>query len=595
MSGVVGIVSHRRDTSVTPAEVDALASAYESLRGVGARKAAYAEGFGRVIGISAGTDTTSFCSPDSSWTILCGTPHDPSESEDTELEALDGQFVWTSYDATRKVLSVATDPFGMQALYLAERSGKTYLSTSALALAKHLRARPSRLGLAMFLRAGYQFGSLTNWEGIERLDPGTCVSFTALGPRRRVYWRPSIDERVTRLGLAEAAEHCRSVATRTFRSYLQGRPRAWADLTGGYDSRLLVLLLAESGVDFLTNTVGQEHDPDVQIAAQASSVAGWDWRRFDIPSDWRETLPKMIPHAVAWGDGHLDAVQLAEVLWGHREKARAHPSLVGGGGGEHFRSYAWQQEFLRGGRSNRVNLDNWIDMLMLKPVNTAVFAHDPTAEVRESLRARMAAHAEPYSSHLNTAQLDVLYAYKCTGHFGAYASAASGALTYELPFYLKPVFTAAFSTSYRHRNGHRLMRQMIEALDPRVAALATMKGGPAQRPRLSNLHRFIPYYRMLGRKAVTKLSERMISRPLLLPPPVPHSVRAKALGGFVDGFEEGRPLQAKDMRCAQLFKRDALNDLLSRAGEPGLKDAALLGRILTVELALRAADAALDD
>jgi hypothetical protein len=325
-----------------------------------------------------------------------------------------------------------------------------------------------------------------------------------------------------------------------------------------------------------------------------ANAAGWEWRRFEIPSSWREILPKLIPLSMAWGDCHLDVLQLAEVLWGHLEKARVYPSLLAGGGGEHFRGFAWQQEFLRAGRSTDVNLDNWIDMRLLKPVSTQIFSRDPTAELRERLRTRMAAYAAPYASHLNTTQLDVLYAYKITGHFGAFASAASGAISYELPFYFKPVFSAAFSTSHRHRAGHRLMRRMIVALDPRLAALSTADGGPAQPPRLSNLHRFLPYYRMIARKAVNKVSERLLPRPLLLPETASDPVRASARAALIDGLGEGRPLLAQNMRCGPIFKRNALDDLLSRAGDPSLKDAAMLGRVVTVELALRTVDAAVD-
>jgi asparagine synthetase B (glutamine-hydrolysing) len=597
MTGVVAIASHKRDARVSDAEINDLTSAYESLRGVGTRQVARAGDFARVAEISLDVDVSNFSAPTagSSWVIATGTPHDSGSSGGTDLDALDGQFAWASYDAARAELSIATDPFGMQALYLAERNGKTYFSTSALALAKHLGSRPSRLGLGVYLRAGLQFGSVTNWEGIERLDPGTRVTFTARGPVRQTYWRPSVDDAVTRLSLAEAVDHCRNVATETFRAYyLSQWSRSWADLTGGYDSRLLTLLLREAGIDFIANTVGDERNPDVRIAAQVASVTGWDWSRFDLPGDWREVLPKLILFSVAWGDCHLDAVQLAEVLWGHLEKARVYRSLFSGGGGEQFRDRAWQQEFLRGGRSNDVNLDNFVDMKLLKPINTEVFAQDPTVEVREDLRTRLGARAEPYSSHLNTVQLDILHAYKSTGHHGAYLSAASGILNTELPFYLKPVFNAVFSTSYRHRGAHRLMRRMIEALDPRVAAIATTSGGPAQPRRMTNLHRFLPYYANIGRKAAAKLSQQLLPRPVLMPAVLPDPVRAAARGDLVNGLDEGRPLRAEAMRCGPLFKRQALNELLTRAGEPGLEDAALLCRILTVELALRAADSAVD-
>jgi hypothetical protein len=283
------------------------------------------------------------------------------------------------------------------------------------------------------------------------------------------------------------------------------------------------------------------------------------------------------------------------VLWGHVQKARVHPSLYIGGGGEHFRSYAWEQEFLNGGRSTKVNLDNWVDMKMLKPISTRVFVEDPSAAVREDLLSRMAAWAQPYSTELNSVQLDMLYAYKCTGHFGAYLSAAAGVITPELPFYLKPVFEAAFSTSHRNRGAHRLMRRMIELLDPRLSAIETAKGGPAQRPRVSNLHRFAPYYAKVGRKAITKLSERVLHRPLLLPAGPSDPIRAASRGALVESFDDGRPLRWEQMRSRALFKRAELGELLSRAAEPGLPDAGLLCRILTVELALRAADASLED
>lgn len=598
--GIVGIIGHERTVQVSEGEVADLARAYESLRGTAKRLTAHAGGFACIIGFASRASEDVRLPDDAvsdgpqSWMIVSGTPHGLRDTIAPDASGLDGQFVCVSYDAARDELSVATDAFGMQAVFLAERDRKTYFSTSALALAKHMRAKPSRLGLNVFLRAGYQFGAVTNWEGIERVDPATRVCFTAGGRARDVYWRPSIDESVTRLSLAEASRYCTEVAIDTYHSSFVSHRRGWADLTGGYDSRLMCLLLRSGDIDFAVNTVGSEDNPDARIASHLADIAGWQWQRFNIPDDWHEILPGLMQQSVGWGDCHLDAIQLAEVLWSHMAKARVFPNLFNGGGGEHFQSYAWQQEFLNVGRSNHVNLDNWVNMMMMRPVDTRLFATDPTPEVRDDLRARMAAHAEPYSSHLNTAQLDIMYAYKSTGHFGAYISAASGLLKTELPFYLKPVFNAAFSTSYRHRIGHRLMRSMIEALDPRVAAVSTMKGGPAQPLRLTNLHRFLPYYALLGRKAVTKLSDYLLGRPLLMPHAPSDPIRAMARQSVVNELGEGRRLQAETMRSASLFKADALNSLLSRAGEPGLEDATLLQRTLTIEMALRAADTSVE-
>jgi hypothetical protein len=139
------------------------------------------------------------------------------------------------------------------------------------------------------------------------------------------------------------------------------------------------------------------------------------------------------------------------------------------------------------------------------------------------------------------------------------------------------------------------MRRMIEVLDPQLAAVATAKGGPAQTARLTNLHRYMPYYGKIARKGVTKISGRLLQRPLLLPAAPSEPLRAAARGAFVDAFDDGRPLRWEAMRSRPLYRRNVLDELLSRAGEPGLNDAGLLCRILTVELALREADAFVED
>jgi Glutamine amidotransferase domain len=606
MSGLVGIVSSKRDAPVSADEIDRLSLDYEQLRGAGARVAYSAGAFARVTQLlrappqetppgavadarAAGTGTRS------SWVTSAGTMHDPHSTGGADLAQLDGQFAWVSYDASRDELSLASDPMGMQALYIARSAGKIFFSTCALALAKHLRAHPSRIGLAVFLRAGYQFGALTPWEGIERLDPGTRITFAPNGTVREVYWSPSLDEELAQMDMRGTVEHCTGVAVETFRAYLANRPRAWSDLTCGYDTRLLTLLLREAGVEFITNTVGPRSKQDVRVAEQISRIAGWEWHRYDIPHDWSPTLRELLPLAVGWGDCHLNAFQLAEVLWGHREKSRLHSRLFIGGGGEHFRLHASQQEFFNAGKSTRVNLDNWVDMVLLWPLDTAVFAEDPTSAVRADLRSRMAARAEPFSSCLNTVQLDILHAYKTTGHLGAYRSAAGAFLDAELPFYSKPVFNVALSSGFRLRKSHALVRHMICALDERVSVFPTTPGGPAQPMRLGNLHLFAPYYRNLARKATTKISQRLIGRSLLLREPAPDTVRSSARADVVNTLDDGRPLRAAAMRSARLYKADALDRLLARAGDPNLREAELLCRILTAELALRMVDGSVDE
>ncbi len=594
MRGLLAIISHDRASPVAEADIDGFANAFETLRGAGNRYQANAGEYARVIRISA-TENTGIEHDGSSWAATYGLVHHEGPLLRQPLETLDGQFSLISFDSASKEIQVAADPLGLQALYVAERDGKTYVCTSALVLAKHLRAAPHRFGIEVFLRAGYHFGSLTNWEGVERLEPGTAISFSESDIHRRTYWRPQIDEAVRKLDFKQAADHLVEVATDTFRSYLSGGTCYCANLTGGYDSRLVDLLLHRAGIRIHTNTRGDDHDADVRLGARIAKTTGWEWFQVRVPDEWPRLQPDMARTALAWGDGHLEVLELSYALWQPPEFG-VEPILFNGGGGELMRNFAWQQEFLNVGKSNRVNLDNWLDMRLLHPMDTSILARDPTAAVRDDFGRRMSNWVRPYQSELNTTQLDMMYAYKCTGHFGLYGPAYGAYGLVQSPLFFRPVFNTITSIDWRHRNGHALMRQIIQRLDPTVASISTTAGGPAQPLRVTNLHRFFPYYADIGMRAINKLSEKTLGRHLTSKFKVPHprfvAARTACLSSLRNGTN-GRGALGR-MRSAPLYNRQRLEGLLRRAEQPQFEEAALVGRILTVELALEATDAHLD-
>jgi hypothetical protein len=594
MAGLVAIVSRDAIAPVTDSDIAEFARTYESVRGVGTKQAADAGDTARVTLICSAGGLAGFERAGSSWAAFVGRPYCDGPLARARLEDVDGQFALVSYDAEKREINLASDPFAMQTLFIADRGPFTYASTSALALAKFLRAPPDQFGLEVFLRAGYHFGALTNWQGIERLEPATRISIGPGGVSRTVYWRPEVDRSVTRMEFAGAVAHCSEVAVATFRRFLGDSEPRWLDLTGGFDTRLLALLLDAGGIDFICDTRGDVDDDDRRIAREIAAVKGWELFDPTMPENWHELLPELLPLAVAWGDGNLQALELAWVLWVHFRMGERKRGLLSAGGGEHWRGFAWSQEFLRAGRSTRVNMDNWIDMRLLHPMNTAVFARDNTDEIREDFRRRMLAWASPYSEELNTVQLDVMYAYKMTGHFGAYRSSDDACLSAELPFYLKPSFTAAISADYRHRSNHRLMRHAIWGLDATVASIRTASGGPAMPWRPGAVHRFVPYYTRIGRRAVTKLAQTSIGRPLLAPPEpgwwAPRAARAAA----VELLGVSRKIRRREMRSLALYDGKALEEFLESALADPVRDAELLGRIITVELALRHEDATLD-
>lgn len=603
MTGLLAAISTATPTSPPAAALEALLAAYRDVRGSD-QEPLRRRDQGRVAAAVVGRpgeqavvdlQRAAQDRPGSAWALGAGSAFAtdgralPTGAGLPDLAELDGQFALVGYDERDDEAVVASDPMGMLALYVAERDGTTYVCTSSLALARLLRVDANRLALQTFLLTGYHFGSGSNWTGVRRLEPATALRLGAAGRREETWWRPTIDRDVQRLSFSASVDHAIAASVEVLANRFRGTHGLSVDLTGGFDSRLMALLLQRAGVEFHANTRESPDRVDLALAGRIARLSGWPWEALHLPQDWAQVLPGRLEHALAWGDATLEVLQLSRVLHTHERLAQRRPDLLSAGGGEHFQWYAWETEFI-GGLSTKVNYDNWIDMRLIRPVDHSVLRGSPRSEVREDLRRRMTAWAEPYRDERNTTQLDVLYAYKSTGHFGAYRSADDGLLRAQLPFYFRRIFETAFSSRFRYRNSHRLMRHMIERLDPQVAALPTTRGGPAQPWRASTVHRFAPYYGKLARKAVTKVSGRVLGTPLL-----------QDTSGFGWAPQANATVLAHldrtgllpsvgELRSRELYDAGRLRDLLQRATRPDFHEHALLGRVITVEMALAATD-----
>lgn len=586
MNGFVAIIANQPDASVSQAEIDAFAQAYLAVRG-GVSESAQAGDHVRTVAFANRDEAgPSIHRRENSWAVSAGALHHRGSLLDTDLDDIEGQFALLRYDAHTNISTLVSDPFGMFGVFIVRRDALTYVSTSALALARHLRPAPSRLGLYTFLLAGLQCGTRTNWDGVERVGAGIRMDFGPDGWRQATYWRPVVDRTVQRLGISASVDHCLESALDAVR--MAGGAAGnlvWCDLTGGYDSRMLSLLARAAGLSLITSTNGQDDEEDARLARRVSQAGGWEWSLVSLPERWEQILPKRIPEAIGWGDAALDAVQLAGVLWGHELKARRARQLLGGGGGEHYWSFPWQTEYGRSGRPGHANVDRWVRMRMLRPVCTRVFAHDPTPEILADLRTRMELVIDPYLDELRAVQADILYLHKCTGHFGAYTSAAATHLDGLLPLYTRASFTSVFSTNPRHRFGHRLYRRLIYRLDPEIAAIPTTRGGPAQPVRLTNFAAFAPYYARVGEKGLNKAAHRFLGRSFRRPPGVGDDQAARIRAAAVACV--GSDIEAWHSQA--LYDRRELRRMLTEAGRTDFPDSTLLNRILTGELGLRAA------
>jgi hypothetical protein len=117
----------------------------------------------------------------------------------------------------------------------------------------------------------------------------------------------------------------------------------------------------------------------------------------------------------------------------------------------------------------------------------------------------------------------------------------------------------------------------------------TAKGGPAEPVTPRNLHRFLPYYRLLARKAVNKAGGVALGRALLPSGDGASPLLAHAAAQLVDELRRSGPLRDGELLTAGLLRPEVVGAWgRGDAASPPPASAAL-DRLLTVELALRAA------
>ena len=260
------------------------------------------------------------------------------------------QLAVVGYDAARDEVIIGTDGLGLMPVYFCRAGDELLVSTSALAIARVTRPAVDVVGLRTFLATGMRIGPRTMWEGVRRLDPGTQLVIDSWAARVHTYWRAQVVPELWSQPLRQAAERVTGAALQDVSSQLGTTSSIVSDLTGGYDSRLVCLLLAETGARFATTTRSVRDPADVETARRIAGSRGWPWLHTPLPAGWATMLPERLDQALGAGDGALDVLQLARVLEPRAQLSREFNGVVSGGGGDIFSMRAGSRSSARPAR-----------------------------------------------------------------------------------------------------------------------------------------------------------------------------------------------------------------------------------------------------
>jgi len=197
------------------------------------------------------------------------------------VQRIDGMFAFAFRDGASGALHLVRDRFGEKPLYYGLARGRLVFASEVGALRCHpdfQDSAPDRLAAYSLLLFEYLPGTLSGWIGIEKLEPGTIVTFLDGHITRERYWRPPVaDGTPQSVDETDAAERLGTLLSASVRRRVVADVPVGVFLSGGIDSSLIAALAREAAPDLTAFTVrvgGESFDetPHATLAARHLGV-----------------------------------------------------------------------------------------------------------------------------------------------------------------------------------------------------------------------------------------------------------------------------------------------------------------------------------
>lgn len=500
---------------------------------------------------------------------------------DQIVHELEGFFTLNHFHADDGQITVINDVIGSYHCFYREWPGVTAISSSSLLLSSLGDEAIDPEALREFLATDIIYEDRTLDKNVRKLGPagkyifrdGKLWSSSSYWPIRDISSRP--------LSNGDAVGALRETLSEAGRKIFTIFQRPLVDLTGGYDSRVLLAALLRLKMPFSTVVTGSGDSPDVQISRGLANLVG---------------LPHlhMNPEVVLSGagiddvlpltDGEYDAIEYSRVSRVHTILSEKFDISLNGSFGELARGYWWELLFPHLGAAKEIDArmiarhrfaGSGPDLNLLG-VGNGLSLEEHFAEIIRRVN-------RGFESAPNTLQVDNLYLMmRMQCWQGRIASSTNRIWPCLSPFMFRTVLEVMLRTDPQLRRRGLFVRKYLAATDRRLAEFPLEHGFPALPVSLATFHRFWPIIPLYGGKAVRKaLSKIGIQYSQLKSLSTPPRIRLWQDERVQDLLDTGK------MRLASLFRADVLHNFMECSKRSGFPYDAQWARILTVESALR--------
>ncbi len=505
------------------------------------------------------------------------------------LADLQGQYLAVVMAAGQQTLRGAGDKPGFFPAFVTETPDAAWLCTSSIVLASALGGTLDVEALrALFMDSTIRTPR-SAFAGIRRLAIGEEVELTDGKLQVEKVWRPFFSTRPLR-SVADAAAEGSALLGQVAERVATYWPKPICDLTSGLDSRLIAAHIAPLVSDFAVTVSGPSGNPDVDIARAIADRFGWEFNQVVRPPNWGHKRLPLFDRSMALVDGAMSGQAFEAVLDLKQAFAGRFQACLGGGIGELYKEFFWQQESWRIGRTSTLDVRRLLRYRFFysSDPNMSLFEQDWRPDYLADQENTIRQIIEQAPDALNTAKLDATYMWKQSGHAGLYNGSTNALLPSPLVLGVSDLLEFTLSLPWRFRMLGALMRHMITQANPALAALPTWYGGSAEPFRLSRPQHYVPFFVETAKKVVRKLGQIAINHPIF-----PDPIDAVSLPSgswdedFVKALDARNLLNVDQLRSASLYRVDGLRRFLDDIRQGRSRAYHQLWPIVSVELICR--------
>lgn len=487
-----------------------------------------------------------------------------------ELAGVFGLFV---HDQMRGDWQASSDNAGLYRIFHDERGlGTSFLELLADRGRDSSAIRPR--AILEYLSYGAWFGPDSPADGVRRLAYDEVLVLTPGQPPqlvRKDVLAPPNDGTEHVLGhfddLAQSLKHASTSV----------------DATAGYDSRVIVSLLAQRGVDFEAAVSGYPGTDDVEIGRRIAETLR---RPFFASHHDESTLEADLPALFEAGDGLTDLRRFHRDYQNARRRLeRGVEVIVHGNGGELFKDQYAYQDFPFYGRS-RANLEKYYSLRVVPISVPASYLTLSAQSMLAEIRPRALALMKKLVRRTNNETYNSLWYFLRSGdHVGQfYSNYINAGLNVAAPYLDFRIAHVGMRLPPWQTVFTRWHRSVITRACPEIAGIPTSDGYTA-----SSDWRYLPrniagYAFTQLRRAAKKASQKLLGKAMF------H--RAGAFAADAPGFVAR--LRASGL-FAQAVRRLQAADILSPDLQPSAVRDIHVGRIMTMGMLLAHLDQANPD